>query len=66
MRRLGAITLALTLVSACSPQAGERIPVLGEAPRFLLTDQDGAEFDSGSLRGKLWVADFIFTRCTNM
>ncbi len=63
MWRLGALTLALALVSACS---GERIPVLGEAPRFLLTDQDGAEFDSGSLRGKLWVADFIFTRCTNM
>ncbi len=63
MRRLGALTLALTLVAACS---GERIPVLGEAPRFQLTDQDGAEFDSGSLRGKLWVADFIFTRCTNM
>ncbi len=64
MQRLGALTLALTLVSACSPQTG--IPVLGEAPRFLLTDQDGAEFASGSLRGKLWVADFIFTRCTNM
>ena len=64
MQRLGALTLALTLVSACSSQTG--IPVLGEAPRFLLTDQDGAEFDSGSLRGKPWVADFIFTRCTNM
>lgn len=66
MQRLGALTLALTLVSACLPGAGDDIPVLGEAPPFLLTDQDGVEFDSGSLRGKVWVADFIFTRCTDM
>lgn len=30
---------------------------------FVLTDQDGQTFDSGSLRGKVWVASFFFTNC---
>ena len=30
---------------------------------FNLTDQDGNEFDSASLDGKVWVASFFFTNC---
>jgi len=33
-------------------------------PGFDLTDQDGRPFNSRSLDGKVWVANFIFTRCT--
>ena len=33
------------------------------APSFRLTDQTGQPFDGDSLNGKVWVADFIFTRC---
>jgi protein SCO1/2 len=33
------------------------------APDFSLTDQDGRAFGSSSLAGKVWVADFIYTRC---
>jgi protein SCO1/2 len=36
---------------------------LGRVPDFSLTDQDGHPFGSGDLKGKLWVADFICTRC---
>lgn len=39
------------------------LPVLGEIPRFQLTAQGGLHFDSASLAGRIWVADFIFTTC---
>ncbi len=45
-------------------QAGseDRAPVLGELPSFTLTDQTGNTFGSDELRGKVWIATFIFTR----
>ncbi len=30
---------------------------------FVLTDQDGREFDSKSLQSKVWVGSFFFTNC---
>ena len=39
----------------------EPLPVFYDAPRFSLTDQHGKPFGSDDLRGKVWVADFIFT-----
>lgn len=38
-------------------------PVLGAVPAFALTDQTGRRFGTDQLRGKVWVADFIFTAC---
>jgi protein SCO1/2 len=38
----------------------------GAVPEFLLTDQSGDAFGSEKLRGKIWVANFIFTRCTTV
>ena len=32
-------------------------------PEFTLTDQTGATLGSADLKGKIWVANFIFTRC---
>lgn len=32
-------------------------------PKFELIDQQGVPFGSEELRGKVWIADFIFTRC---
>ena len=48
------------LLAACN---GRQLPVLGQIPEFRLTAQDGHIFDSHSLGGKIWVADFIFTTC---
>ena len=42
------------------PQA---LPVLGEAPAFSLVDQAGRPFTRDDVRGRVWIADFIFTRC---
>ncbi|MBI3333224.1 MAG: SCO family protein [Candidatus Omnitrophica bacterium] len=44
---------------------GEPPPASGDAsvPAFHLTDETGRPFESGRLKGKVWVADFIFTSC---
>ena len=44
-------------------QAEELPTVSGTVPSFSLTDQHGQAFSSESLRGTVWIADFIFTRC---
>ena len=38
-------------------------PALGALPDFALTDQTGQPFGTRELRGKVWVANFIFTNC---
>jgi protein SCO1/2 len=39
------------------------LPVLGLIPAFNLTNQVGEPVSPASLRGQVWVADIIFTRC---
>jgi protein SCO1/2 len=41
----------------------EPLPVLYAAPWFSLTDQQNRPFKSDDLRGRVWVADFVFTTC---
>jgi protein SCO1/2 len=41
----------------------EPLPVLGAVAPFELTEHTGRPFDSRTLDGKVWVADFIFTHC---
>ena len=41
----------------------EKLPVMRAVPDFTLTDQDGNTVTKDDLRGKIWIADFIFTRC---
>jgi protein SCO1/2 len=38
-------------------------PVLGTVPAFQLVDENGAQFGPGRLAGRVWLADFVFTRC---
>jgi protein SCO1 len=35
----------------------------GMVPEFVLVNQDGKNFGSAQLRGKIWIADFIYTTC---
>src|SRR5437868_476391 len=35
----------------------------GTVPEFLLVNQGGQNFGSAQLRGKIWIADFIYTSC---
>src|SRR3954453_16069079 len=67
-----AMLLILALSSAKKPTApmlavsndeNEDLPVLFELPKFKLLDQDGKDFTDGQLRGKPFVASFVFTHC---
>lgn len=52
-----AVTLA-----ACSPDPAP-LNRRYELPPFTLTERSGRTFDSATLRGKVWVADFFFANC---
>ena len=54
--------LLLTLLTACTNSSP--LPSLGLIPDFTLTDQSNQLFNSAqALRGRVWIADFIFTHC---
>lgn len=40
-----------------------RLPVLAPVPAFELVDEAGHPFGTRELRGTVWLASFIFTRC---
>ena len=54
-------SLLLVLASAACQQ--KELPVLGKIPDFTLSSQDAKPFTQADMRGKVWVADFIFTSC---
>jgi protein SCO1 len=39
------------------------LPVLAQLPDFSLLERSGQKLGLADLRGKVWIADFIFTRC---
>ena len=59
MKRLVIVPL-LALAACVQPKP---LPVLGQLPEFQLTAQTGQPFDSRSLDGHVWVADFVYTTC---
>lgn len=64
MRRLtSALGLSLLLLGGCHE---EPLPQMMPIGAFTLTDQHGREVGSRDLRGKVWVADFIFTSCPDI
>jgi protein SCO1/2 len=67
--------LVLTLALLTSPgllQAHEaadeeqRLPILGAAPDFALTSQDGAKVTLPDLRGKVVAVTFVYTSCPDV
>src|SRR5437762_5488277 len=53
----------LPIVRAMTNPLPPALPLLGAIGDFEMTDQDGQPFGSAELRGRVWVANFIFTRC---
>lgn len=54
-----------------SPAERERIkagalPIYGTVPDFSLTERSGAIVRDADLRGQVWIANFIFTRCAGV
>jgi protein SCO1/2 len=64
------IALALLALPALAPahEAGgdKRLPVIGPAPAFTLTSQDGAAVSLASFRGKVVALTFIYTECPDI
>jgi protein SCO1/2 len=58
-----AVPVGATLVSRARHQV--KLPAWGQVPDFTLTDQDKHPFGSADLRGKVVVADFVFTSCSS-
>jgi len=58
-----ALSLAFLLAKAQSRLARQPLPVLAPVADFSLTNQNNAAVSLADLRGKVWVADIIFTRC---
>jgi cytochrome oxidase Cu insertion factor (SCO1/SenC/PrrC family) len=73
MRRLGwagaflgfvlAVALGYSMWQGSLRRDVEQLPVIRAVPEFSLIDQNGRTVTNADLRGKIWIADFIFTRC---
>jgi protein SCO1/2 len=73
MRRLGwagaflgfvlAVAMGYSMWQASLRRDVEQLPVIRAVPEFSLTDQNGQTVTNADLRGKIWIADFVFTRC---
>ncbi len=68
----GALTLIIATIAGAfvlqklAPDGAVRtrpMPVLGQLPDFVLTNQAGQAVSLADLRGQVWVTDVIFTRC---
>jgi len=63
VRKLCVLLLALSgLAAGCKKQV-EPLPTLGQVGAFSLLDQNARAVSAETLRGKVWVAAFFFTRC---
>jgi protein SCO1/2 len=68
---IGAMMIAVPFLqpdlSAPTPRRATGIPpILAQVGDFELRDQAGAAFGSRQLRGRVWIANFIFTRCPTL
>lgn len=43
--------------------ADQQLPIYARVPNFKFTERSGKEMKLTDLKGNVWVADFIFTRC---
>ena len=57
------LTVGLLMQIRSRTNAGATLPVLGQVSDFTLTNQNGRAVSLADLRGHVWVADIIFTRC---
>jgi protein SCO1/2 len=57
---------AAASASAAARLVDRRLPILSDVPPFAFANVDGRSIDESALRGHVWIADFIFTRCQTM
>jgi protein SCO1/2 len=57
------LTVALLLVQLKKEAAHLDLPVIGPVAAFSLTNENNQAVSLADLKGRVWVADIIFTRC---
>ena len=57
------VAIALVAMRATQARNDKKFEPLFSAPAFELIDQNGKPFGTADLRGKVWIADFIFINC---
>lgn len=65
---LSLVTMPIIAISILAYRGSFRVkslPVLGQVEPFQLKERSGKEITLDSLKGKVWVANFIFTSCTS-
>jgi len=65
-RALPIVLVAALLAARAAGRPASTLPVLFPAPTFELIDQSGRPFSSSHLTGKVVVANFVFTTCTDI
>lgn len=60
---LGATVASIAAAFVVLRPEGAPPPVYGTMPDFSLQDQNGRAMGLSDLKGKVWIADVIFTRC---
>jgi len=60
-----ALALAIPVMPMLLAGRTVDLPDLGQLPSFALVDQEGRPFGLAEVHGKVWVADFIFTSCSD-
>ena len=65
---VGAVALlfVLPLASSLARELPKPPPKLLQLPSFQLTSEKNTAFGSEDLRGKVWVASFVFTSCPSV
>jgi cytochrome oxidase Cu insertion factor (SCO1/SenC/PrrC family) len=57
------VVFAVLLSGLESKRRSAALPILGQVGNFTLTNQSSQAVTLADLRGKVWVADIIFSRC---
>jgi protein SCO1 len=60
------IPIGLTVRRSMRHSGPPPLPIHAQIPDFTYTDQHGEAYGTAQLRGKVWAADFIFTRCPSI
>ena len=61
LSRRGCLLAGLATFAGC--KRSPDLPALGHVGQFSMTDQAGQSFTPETMRGKVWAAAFMFTRC---
>ena len=54
-----------TRISLANRAGDDGLKQYGSVPDFKLTERNGTDVQLARLRGKIWIADFIYTTCTD-